>query len=101
MNKLYVGNLPYSVTEDELKNLFAKYGEIVSANVITDKYSGRSKGFGFVEFETEEQAKAAEELNGKDLEGRPLKVNIAREKQDRPGNGGGRGGHGGGRGGRW
>lgn len=102
MNKLYVGNLPYSLTEDELRDLFVKYGEIISASIITDKFSGRSKGFGFVEFESEEQAKAATELDGQDLKGRPLKVNIAREKEERGRFGGGRGGsRGGSRGGRW
>lgn len=86
--KLYVGNLPYTTTDDDLKELFAPYGTVVSATVITDRDSGRSKGFGFVEMETEEEAKAAiEALNGKDFGGRNLVVNEARpreERSDRP-----------------
>ena len=77
--KLYVGNLDYTVTGDQLSELFAKAGKVVSAVVISDKYSGRSKGFGFVEFETEEAAKAAmAEMNGKEIEGRKITVNEAR-----------------------
>ncbi|HVI69134.1 MAG TPA: RNA-binding protein [Magnetospirillaceae bacterium] len=86
--KLYVGNLPYTTTDDDLKELFAPYGNVVSATVITDRDSGRSKGFGFVEMETDEEAKAAiEALNGKDFGGRNLVVNEARpreERSDRP-----------------
>lgn len=86
--KLYVGNLPYTTTDDDLKELFAPYGNVVSATVITDRDSGRSKGFGFVEMETDEEAKAAiEALNGKDFSGRNLVVNEARpreERSDRP-----------------
>ena len=82
--KLYVGNLPYSTTDDDLKELFAPYGTVVSATVITDRDSGRSKGFGFVEMETEEEANAAiEALNGKDFGGRNLVVNIARAREER------------------
>jgi len=77
--KLYVGNLPYSVNSDELRKLFSEFGEVVDAMVIIDKYSGRSKGFGFVTFASEDMAKAAvEKMNGKDLEGRKLVVNVAR-----------------------
>ncbi len=77
--KLYVGNLPYSVNSDELRKLFSEFGEVVDSMVIIDKYSGRSKGFGFVTFASEEMAKAAvEKMNGKDLEGRKLVVNVAR-----------------------
>lgn len=77
--KLFVGGLPWAVNDDKLKELFEKFGEIVSAVVITDKTSGRSKGFGFVEFETEDAAKAAmAEMNGKEVEGRKITVNEAR-----------------------
>ena len=82
--KLYVGNLPYSVTEDKLKELFASYGEIEEVVLIKDKFSGRSKGFGFVTLTDEEAAKKAiEEMNGKDIEGRELKVSEARPMEER------------------
>ena len=98
--KLYVGNLPYSINDSALQGLFAEFGTVDSANVITDKMSGRSKGFGFVEMSTDEEAKSAvEAMDGKDLEGRPLKVNEARPKAPREGGGGGGGGRGGGGGG--
>ena len=96
--KLYVGNLPYSTTDADLNETFAQYGTIVSATVIMDRESGRSKGFGFVEFEADDAAKAAiEALNGKEFGGRNLVVNEARPREDRPsrprddnrGNGGG------------
>ena len=75
-SKLYVGNLPYSATTDQLREYFATAGNVVDAVVITDRSSGRSKGFGFVEFEKEEDAKkAVETFNGKDFEGRNLVVN--------------------------
>jgi len=78
-SKLYVGNLPYSATTDQLREYFATAGNVVDAVVITDRSSGRSKGFGFVEFEKEEDAKkAVETFNGKDFEGRNLVVNEAR-----------------------
>jgi cold-inducible RNA-binding protein len=92
--KLYVGNLPYSTTEDELREMFAAYGTVESAAVISDRDTGRSKGFGFVELSTAEEAKAAiDALNGKDFGGRGLVVNEARPREDRPhtGNGGGGG----------
>ncbi len=77
--KLYVGSLSYSTTEDSLKEAFAKAGTVESASVITDKFSGRSKGFGFVEMSTDEEAKKAVEMfNGKDLEGRTIIVDEAR-----------------------
>lgn len=83
--KLYVGNLSYQTTSDQLSSLFTQYGTVVSATVIMDKFSGRSKGFGFVEMETEEAANAAiEGLNGQDLEGRALRVNVARPLEERP-----------------
>ncbi|QQS39141.1 RNA-binding protein [Candidatus Woesebacteria bacterium] len=84
MSKLYVGNLDYNVTGDQLRDLFATAGKILDAVVITDKYSGRSKGFGFVEFENDEEAKKAIEMfNGKDFQGRNLVVNEARPKEPR------------------
>lgn len=77
--KVYVGNLPFSVDSEKLKELFASYGEIEEATVISDKFSGRSKGFGFVTFKEDESAKKAiSEMNDKDIEGRPLKVNEAK-----------------------
>ncbi|MGB9637525.1 MAG: RNA recognition motif domain-containing protein [Microgenomates group bacterium] len=82
--KLYVGNLPYSVNADELRKVFSEFGEVVDAVVISDKYSGRSKGFGFVTFATEEAAKlAVEKMNGKDMGGRNLVVNVARPPKER------------------
>lgn len=91
MKKLYVGNLPYSTTNDELRNMFAAAGAVATATVIIDKMSGRSKGFGFVEFENDSDAdKAIEMFNGKDMGGRPLTVNEARPMQPRNGNGFGR-----------
>jgi len=80
---IYVGNLHYALTEDELKGVFAEYGEVESVKIITDKFSGRSKGFGFVEMPNDEDGqKAVEELNDADLKGRNMKVNQAREKSD-------------------
>lgn len=82
--RLYVGNLPYTVTTEELKNLFASYGDIEDAIVITDKMTRRSKGFGFITFANAEvAAKAAGEMNGKDIDGRKLVVNIARPMKPR------------------
>ena len=97
--KLYVGGLPYSVTDDRLHELFSAHGTVESANVITDRYSDQSRGFGFVEISTQEEAEAAiAALDGTELEGRSLKVNIAKPRGDRGGGGGG-GGHRGGN--RW
>ncbi len=94
-NKLYVGGLPYSVTETQLQELFSQHGEVRSAKVITDKFTGRSRGFGFVELGTDEEGqKAMEALNGTQLEGRTLIVNEAKEQGDRRGPGGGGGGGG-------
>jgi RNA recognition motif-containing protein len=82
-NKLYISNLPYSVNDQTLEQLFADHGAVVSAKVITDKMSGRSKGFGFVEMESEQQASTAmEKLNGQDLNGRRMNVAIARPKEE-------------------
>ena len=102
--KLYVGNLSYKLTSSDLQGLFAPFGTVVSAQVIEDRESGRSKGFGFVEMGSDEEAQAAiNGLHGQDNNGRPLTVNEARPQQERGGGGGGgrRGGGGGGRGGRY
>lgn len=86
--RLYVGNLPYSVTEDQLKGLFAQAGTVETVTIISDKYSGRSKGFAFIEMANDEEAqKAIELLNGRDLDGRNLTVNEARPKEERSGGG--------------
>jgi RNA recognition motif-containing protein len=96
--KLYVGNLSYSVSSSDLNRLFSTYGTVESAQVIEDRESGRSKGFGFVEMSSDEEAQAAiEGLNGQDHGGRPLTVNEAKPREERGGGyGGGRGGRGGG-----
>lgn len=95
--KLYVGNLSYSTTEDDIRETFAKFGEVTSAKLIIDPTNGRSKGFGFVEMASDEDgAKAISALNGTDLHGRPITVNEARPQRERGGGGGGRGGYGGG-----
>jgi RNA recognition motif-containing protein len=80
---IYVGNLQYGVTEDELKELFEEFGEVMSVKIITDKYSGRSKGYGFVEMSNNNEAKKAiENLNEKELRGRNIRVNQAREREE-------------------
>ncbi|MEK7577188.1 MAG: RNA-binding protein [Patescibacteria group bacterium] len=82
---LFIGNLPYSMTSDDMAQVFAGAGTVVSAKVISDKYSGRSRGFGFVEMSTDEEAKKAIEMfNGKDVDGRALVVNEAKPREDRP-----------------
>ena len=89
-NKLYVGGLPYSVTEAQLEELFSGHGTVESARVITDRMSGRSRGFGFVEMSTPEEAEEAmQKLNGTELEGRTLTVNEAKPQQPRSEGGGG------------
>jgi RNA recognition motif-containing protein len=96
--KLYIGNLSFDISEEELGEAFSQFGEIVSTAIIKDSVSGRSKGFGFIEFAQEESAKAAvEEMNGKELAGRTLKVDEAREQREqrRPRNNYGGGGGGG------
>ena len=98
--KLYVGGLPYSTQEDALKELFAQAGSVVSAVIIMDKMSGRSKGFGFVEMASEDEAqKAITMFNEQEFEGRKLTVNEARPMEARPPRTGGNGGYGGGNGG--
>jgi RNA recognition motif-containing protein len=110
--KLYVGNLSYSVDSSGLEELFSRFGTVTSAQVITDRESGRSKGFGFVEMSSDDEAQEAiDGMNGQDHGGRPLTVNEARPREDRGGGGrrgggggyggGGGGGYGGGRGGRY
>ena len=85
MYKLFVGGLPFSTTDEELQELFAAHGAVASAVVVKDRETGRSKGFGFVEFENDDEGKAAEKaLNGSDLGGRSITVNEARPKEDRP-----------------
>ena len=82
--KLYVGNLPYTVNSDELRKLFSEYGEIIDAIVIVDRATGRSKGFGFVEFATDEMADAAiKAMQDKEIEGRKMVVNVARPPRER------------------
>lgn len=85
---IYVGNLPYTITTADLKETFSAFGEVSSVNVITDKFTGESKGFGFVEMNNNSQADAAiKALNGRDLKGRNITVNQARPKTDRPSTG--------------
>ena len=91
-NKLYVGGLPYSVTDDRLKEVFSAHGTVESAKVIIDRMTNRSKGFGFVEMSSQAEAEEAiKKLDGTDLEGRSLKVNVAKPQQPRSGGGGGGG----------
>jgi hypothetical protein len=98
--RIFVGNLPFSATDQVLSDTFAQYGAVASAKVITDRATGRSKGFGFVEMATDAEALTAiEKLNGAEYEGRTITVNEAREMEPREGGGGGRGGYGGGGGG--
>jgi len=100
--KIYVGNMPFNMTEEQLRGLFEAYGKVDSVNVVQNRETGRSRGFGFVEMgDANEAKKAIEALNAKDVEGRPLNVNEARPREDRGGGGGGgrRGGGGGGGGG--
>jgi RNA recognition motif-containing protein len=83
---IYVGNLHFNVSEDELRKAFEEYGEVASVKIITDKYSGRSKGFGFVEMLNDKEAKEAiDNLNGTEIKGRAVNVNQAREKENNPG----------------
>ena len=103
--KIYVGNMSYEVQEEDLREAFGEFGQVDSVTIIMDKFSGRSKGFGFIEMASKEEGQAAiEGMNGKDLKGRALNVNEARPQEktrdSRGGSGGGRGGFGGGGGGR-
>ena len=99
MTKIYVGNLPFSATESEVRELFAQHGTVESVSLITDRDTGRPRGFGFVEMARADASKAIQTLNGKDLGGRPLRVNEAQERTGGGGGGGGGGRDGGGRGG--
>jgi RNA recognition motif-containing protein len=82
---IYIGNLPYSVSEDDLRTKFSEFGQVHSANIITDKFSGRSKGFGFVDMPNEGEAREAiDAMNDKDFKGRTIKVNEARPREQRP-----------------
>ena len=82
---IYVGNLPYSISEDELKDVFSQHGEVSRVTLITDKYSGQSKGFGFIEMPTQSEAEEAiKSLDGTEVKGRNIKVNQARPRDERP-----------------
>ena len=96
--RIYVGNLPFSAREDDVRELFAQYGEVVSVVLPTDRETGRPRGFGFVEMPAEDAQKAIDALNGRDFGGRQLNINQAREREERPRGsyGGGGGGYGGG-----
>src|SRR5687768_4056400 len=102
MTTIYVGNLPFSATEEELRGLFERHGKVESVKLINDRETGRPRGFGFVEMSQSDAQNAIQQINGKDMGGRPLRVNEAQERPARPkfGGGGGRDGGGGGRG-RW
>jgi RNA recognition motif-containing protein len=94
-NKLFVGNLSFNTTENDLHDAFAAHGTVVEANLMMDRMSGRPRGFGFVTMSTPDEAqKAIEALNGKEIDGRALTVNVARPREERPGGGGGGGGRG-------
>lgn len=98
--KLFVGNLPFKTTDGDLSDLFSQAGQVVSCEVVMDKFTNRSRGFAFVTMGSQEDAnKAVEQFNGYDIEGRKLTVNEARPREDRPRGGGGGGGYGGGGGG--
>jgi len=99
MKKIYVGNLPWSVDESSLRDLFTAIGEVHSATVISDRETGRSRGFGFIEMDDGDADKAISELNGREVDGRELRINEARAREERSG-GGGRS-RGGGGGDRW
>jgi cold-inducible RNA-binding protein len=97
--KIFVGNLSFNITENDLQDMFAAHGSVVETNLMMDRLSGRPRGFGFVTMSTEQEAEAAiNALNGKTVDGRALTVNVARPREERPGGGGGdrRGGGGGG-----
>ena len=101
VKKIYVGNLPWATTDDDLRELFATYGAVQSSAVVNDRETGRSRGFGFVEMEGADADKAVAELDGRDYGGRALRVNEALDKRRGGGGGGGGGGRDGGGGGRW
>ena len=99
MKNIFVGNLPWRTDDQELENLFSQYGEVISAKVISDRETGRSRGFGFVEMEDDAALEAIENLNGQEMDGREIRVNEANDRPQRSGGGGGGGGHRGGGGG--
>ncbi len=88
MKRIYVGNLPWSASEDDLRNLFSTHGTVHSVSIITDRETGRSRGFAFVEMDDAEAQRAIQETDGQDMGGRPLRVNEARERERRPPSGG-------------
>lgn len=92
MSKIYVGNLPFSATEDSVRTLFAQHGTVESVALIADRDTGRPRGFGFVEMPRSDAARAIQNLNGQDMDGRPLRVNEAQDKPRGGGSGGGGGG---------
>ena len=95
-NKLFVGNLSFNTTENDLQDAFAAHGTVLEANLMVDRMTGRARGFGFITMSTDEEAqKAIEAMNGKDLGGRALTVNVARPREERASSGGGGGGGGG------
>jgi cold-inducible RNA-binding protein len=96
MKKLYVGNLPYSVDQGQLQELFSEHGDVASVAIITDRDTGQPRGFGFVEYTNDADAnKAIESMNGREIDGRTLTVNVAKEREPRGGGGGGGRGRGG------
>jgi RNA recognition motif-containing protein len=101
MTKIYVGNLPFSATDSEIRELFGQHGTVESVSLITDRDTGRPRGFGFVEMSRADASRAIQNLNGKELGGRPLRVNEAQERTGGGGGGGNRGGGGGGAPKRW
>lgn len=94
--RIFVGNLSYQTTEDQLTDLFSEVGQVESATIVTDRDTGRSRGFAFVEMEADAGARAIERFNGHELNGRTINVNEARPRPERSSGGGGRGGYGGG-----
>jgi len=85
MTKIFVGSLPYSTTSQELQEMFEKFGQVISATVVMDKFTGQSRGFGFVEMQNDDEAnKAIQELNGSDMNGRALACSVARPREERP-----------------
>lgn len=101
MTKIFVGNLSFHTSDDQLRQLFEQYGTVHSASVVTDKFTGNPRGFGFVEMDDDAAQRAISAVNGQPVDGRNLTVNVARPREERGGGGGGRfGGGGGGRGGR-
>src|SRR6201991_4495839 len=101
MTKIYVGNLPFSADESQVRELFSQHGTVESVSIITDRETGRPRGFGFVEMSRADASRAIQNLNGKEMGGRPLRVNEAQERTGGGGGGGNRGGGGGGGPKRW